>query len=124
MTQEKTKYCHTCGAMIPYYDRYCPACNAQQPNLPGMQPIKEKSQKKIWIAVILSLLVTGLGQFYLGARRRALVFFGGTLMGGVILSSLPQNQIMTFGVIMAIISAYDAYQLALKTRHPIQKRTI
>lgn len=122
MTQEKTKYCHNCGTMIPYYDRYCPACNTLQPTLSGMQPIKEKPQKKVWIAVLLSLLITGLGQFYLGARKRAIGFFGGTLLLGFILSSnLPQEQIMTFGVIMAIISAYDAYQLALKNRDLINR---
>ena len=40
------------------------------------------------------------------ARTRAIAFFGGTLMLGFILSySLPQEQIMVLGVIMAIISA-------------------
>jgi TM2 domain-containing membrane protein YozV len=81
-----------------------------------MQPLKEKTKKKVWIAVLLSLLITGLGQFYLGARIRAIAFFGGTLLLGFILSSnLPQEQVMVFGVIMAIVSAYDAYQLALKS---------
>ena len=111
--------------MIPYFDRYCPACNTQQATLTGMQPIKEKPQKKVWIAVLLSLLITGLGQFYLGARTRAIAFFGGTLLLGAILSfNFPQEQIMAFGFIMAIISAYDAYQLALKTRSSIKNRVV
>ena len=115
MTEEKSKYCHQCGAMIPYYDRYCPACNAPQPTLSGMIPIKTESQKKVWIAVVLSFLITGLGQFYLGARRRAMAFFGGTLLIGAVLSYfITQDQIMGFGVVMAIISAIDAYQLAIK----------
>jgi TM2 domain-containing membrane protein YozV len=117
MTQEKTKYCHSCGAMIPYYDRYCPACNTPQPTLHGMLPIKQEPKKKVWLAVLLSLLITGLGQFYLGSRTRAVVFFGGTLLVGAIMSyGFAQEQIMTFGVIMALVSAYDAYQLALKIR--------
>ena len=101
--------------MIPYYDRYCPACNTPQPSLPGMIPIKTESKKNVWIAVVLSFLITGLGQFYLGARRRAVAFFGGTLLMGAVLSYvMTQDQIMGFGVIMAIISAIDAYQLAMK----------
>ena len=115
MTEEKSKYCHQCGAMIPYYDRYCPACNAPQPTLSGMEPLKTESKKKVWIAVVLSFLITGLGQFYLGARRRAVAFFGGTLLMGAVLSYvMTQDQIMGFGVVMAIISAIDAYQLAIK----------
>jgi TM2 domain-containing membrane protein YozV len=115
MTEEKSKYCHQCGAMIPYYDRYCPACNTPQPALPGMMPIKTESKKNVWIAVVLSFLITGLGQFYLGARRRAAAFFGGTLLMGAVLSYvLTQDQIMGFGVVMAVISAIDAYQLAMK----------
>lgn len=115
MAQEKTKYCHNCGSMIPYYDKYCPACSAQQPNLPGMKPLKTGRGKKVWMAVVLSLLVTGLGQLYLGAHKRAIAFFGGTLITGAVLSiGLTQEQVMGFGVIMALISAYDAYQMAIK----------
>ena len=115
MTEEKSKYCHQCGAMIPYYDRYCPACNTPQPTLPGMVPIKREPEKKVWIAVILSFLITGLGQYYLGERRRAVAFFAGTLIMGAILSyGFTQDQIMGFGVIMALISAIDAYQLAMR----------
>lgn len=125
MIPEKTKYCHNCGAMIPYYDRYCPACNTPQPTLPGMQPTSEKPQKKVWIAVLLSLLITGLGQFYLGARTRAITFFGGTIILGAILSfTFPQEQIMAFGVIMALISAYDAYQIAIKIRSTMKNRVV
>lgn len=117
MTEEKTKYCHSCGAMIPYYDRYCPACNSPQPTLPGMMPIKQETNKRVWIAVLLSFLITGLGQYYLGARRRAVVFFGGTLLLGMVLSyGFTQDQIMGFGVVMAIISAIDAYQIAMGLR--------
>jgi TM2 domain-containing membrane protein YozV len=120
MSQEKTKYCHQCGAMIPYYDRYCPSCNAPQPTLSGMEPIREDKGKKVWIAVFLSFLITGLGQFYLGAHRRAIAFFGGTLVVGFVLSyNYTQEQIMGFGVVMALISAYDAYQLATRKRATI-----
>ena len=80
-----------------------------------MMPLKTESKKKVWIAVLLSFLITGLGQFYLGARRRAVAFFGGTLLLCAVLSYvMTQDQIMGFGVVMAIISAIDAYQLAMK----------
>jgi TM2 domain-containing membrane protein YozV len=115
MSEEKTKYCHNCGAMIPYYDRYCPACNAPQPVLPGMEPVKQAGVKKVWIAVLLSFLITGAGQLYLGESRRGATFLLGTLLIGVALSYyFTQDQIMGFGVAMALISAYDAYRLGLR----------
>lgn len=100
--------------MIPYLDRYCPACSTLQPTLPGMIPIKEEPSKRIWLAVVLSFLITGLGQYYLGARRRAIAFFVGTLLLGAILSYiLTQDQVLSVGVVMAIISAIDAYQIGM-----------
>jgi hypothetical protein len=82
-----------------------------------MMPIKKEISKNIWLAVVLSFLITGLGQYYLGARRRAVAFFGGTLLVGAVLSYiLSQDQIVGFGVIMAIISAIDAYQLGMGKR--------
>ena len=82
-----------------------------------MEPVRKEQGKKVWIAVLLSFLITGLGQFYLGAHRRAIVFFGGTLVAGFFLSyTYTQEQVMGFGVVMALVSAYDAYQLALKKR--------
>jgi TM2 domain-containing membrane protein YozV len=80
-----------------------------------MDPQPSTQKRKIWIAVLLSFLVTGLGQYYLGARRRAVAFFGGTMLTGVVLSyGLSQELMMGFGVIMALISAYDAYKIATK----------
>ena len=114
MSEEKTKYCHSCGAMIPYFDRYCPACGAPQPALSGMEPVKQVGVKKVWVAVLLSFLITGAGQLYLGEYRRGTTFMLGTLLIGAALSYyFTQDQIMGFGVAMALISAYDAYRRAL-----------
>ena len=120
MTEEKTKYCHQCGAMIPYMDKYCPACNAKQGIISGMEPVKEDKGKSPWTAVILSFLITGLGQLYLGKRKRAAVFFIGTLiLGGVLSISYSQEQVMGFGVLMAFISAIDAYMIASRKSQTI-----
>ncbi|MCW4012369.1 MAG: TM2 domain-containing protein [Candidatus Bathyarchaeota archaeon] len=120
MTEEKTKYCHHCGAMIPYMDRYCPACNAEQGIISGMMPVREDKGKSKWTAVILSFLITGLGQLYLGKRKRAAAFFIGTLiLGGVISMFYSQEQVMGFGVLMAFVSAIDAYMIASRNSQPI-----
>ena len=110
MSEDRTKYCPYCGAMIPYDERYCPACGEPQPAL-GEAP-KKKPQKSAWLAAFLSLLITGLGQLYLGKWRRGGAFFLTAITIGFFASFYYTNdQILVLGVIFAIISAYDAYRL-------------
>jgi TM2 domain-containing membrane protein YozV len=78
--------------------------------MPGMRTAVEKPTKKIWLAVLLSLLITGLGQVYVGQWRKGIAFFVGTFtMGFVLFDFVEYNLIMLLGTVMAIISAYDAY---------------
>ncbi len=109
MNSEQTKYCPFCGTMIPYEDSYCPACGESQPVL----GIIHKPPKPAWVAIILSLLITGLGQVYLGNWRRGATFFFGTIIIGFLASYYySYDQIMIIGVLFALISAYDAYRLS------------
>ncbi|MCW4049988.1 MAG: zinc ribbon domain-containing protein [Candidatus Bathyarchaeota archaeon] len=112
MSDERTKFCPYCGTMIPYIDTVCPACHEPQPIMKGM--IKPKPVKKVWLAVFLAFLVTGLGQMYMGKMRRGVAFFVVTLVAGFIASYFyTYEQVITIGILFAIISAYDAYRLAL-----------
>ena len=109
--ERNEKFCPYCGALIPYLDEYCPSCSKAQPPMPGMRIAVEKPSKKVWIAVLLSLLLTGLGQVYIGQWRKGVAFFVGTfIMGYVLYDVIDYGLIMLFGMIMAIISAYDAYR--------------
>lgn len=111
MNTQDEKYCPYCGTLIPYKDEYCPACNKQQPVMPGMAPRVEKPRKRVWLAVLLSLLITGLGQLYIGEWRKGFGYFGGTILIGMVLSYVTDySTVMLFGTIMAIASAYDAYR--------------
>lgn len=78
--------------------------------MPGMRIAVTKPSKKIWLAVLLSLLITGLGQVYVGQWRKGITFFVGTfMMGFVLFDYVDYGLIMLFGTVMAVISAYDAY---------------
>jgi predicted nucleic acid-binding Zn ribbon protein len=110
MSEERTKFCPHCGTMIPYDESYCPACGEPQPILEG---VRRKTVKKTWIAVLLSLLVTGLGHVYLGRWRRGLTILAVTLaVGGVASLYLTYDQVMFIGLFFALFSAYDAYLLS------------
>ena len=107
MSEERTKFCPHCGTMIPYDESYCPACGEPQPVLEG---VRRKPAKKTWIAVLLSLLVTGLGHVYLGRWRRGLTILVMTLaFGGVASLYFTYDQVMLVGLFFALFSAYDAY---------------
>lgn len=111
MSEEKTKFCHACGVMIPYNDTHCPSCG--EPQQVKEQIHRPPPRKKVWLAVVLSFFITGLGQLYLGRWTRGLSLFLGTLIvAGILSSYLSYDQTMVFGVFMAIVSAIDAYNLA------------
>ena len=98
--------------MIPYYETYCPSCGEALPALPGM---KVKPKKNLMVAVFLSLLLTGLGHFYLGIYRRGAAFLGGTIILGALLSLYVTNeQLFVLGFLISIIAAYDTYLQAVK----------
>ncbi|MBC8463195.1 hypothetical protein H8D76_02435 [Candidatus Bathyarchaeota archaeon] len=112
----REKFCPYCGTLIPYMDEFCPSCGKEQPPMPGMRIAVERPSKKVWLAVLLSLLITGLGQVYIGQWRKGVAFFFGTFfMGFVLFDVIDYGLIMLFGTVMAIISAYDAY-MTLKIR--------
>ena len=110
MSEERTKFGPHCGTMIPYDESYCPACGEPQPVLEG---VRRKPAKKTWVAVLLSLLVTGLGHVYLGRRRRGLTILAITpVVGGVASLYFAYDQVMLIGLFFSLFSAYDAYLLS------------
>jgi len=110
MSEERTKYCPHCGTMIPYDEAYCPACGEPQPLLVG---VRRRPAKKTWVAVMLSLLVTGLGHLYLGRWRRGLAILAATLVvGGVASIYLSYDRVMLVGLFFALFAAIDVYNLS------------
>ncbi len=110
MSEERTKFCPHCGTMIPYDEAYCPACGEPQPLLEG---VRRRPFKKLWVAVLLSLLVTGLGHVYLGRWRRGLAILAATIVvGGVASVYLDYDRVMLIGLVFALFAAYDAYSLS------------
>lgn len=80
-----------------------------------MVPRMQKPDKKVWVAVLSSLLITGLGQVYVGEWRKGIAFFVGTFSIGYMMSYyFDYGTIMLFGTVMAVISAYDAYLTLIK----------
>jgi TM2 domain-containing membrane protein YozV len=72
-------FCPNCGTKVPDDAQFCPYCaTALQPQAtsPAGQTsmVQSTGRKSTLVAVILSVILSGLGQLYLGARKRGLIF--------------------------------------------------
>jgi TM2 domain-containing membrane protein YozV len=113
MSEEKTKYCPYCGVQIAYKYTVCPNCGKPQPQIDGVASIRVTTKKNPMLAVILSLLITGAGQIYLGKISRGLSFLGLVILVSILLDGiLTFDELLIIGVILSVISAWDAYRLA------------
>ncbi len=113
MSDEKTKYCPYCGTQIEYRYSVCPVCGKPQPMMEGVERMKARQVKSPILAALLSLLVTGIGQIYLGRVSRGLVFLSSVLLLGVLLDGiLTFDQLMLVGLVISVVSAWDAYRIA------------
>jgi TM2 domain-containing membrane protein YozV len=106
---DTSKECPKCGAILETEVTFCPLCGTPQKKI--------KTSKDPTITAILSFIITGLGQVYLGHYVRGIILF---MISASILLLLPMysdNSQMNFMAILVIgfIATYDAYILAKKT---------
>ena len=109
-----TRICPNCGAEIPSDASFCPKCgisladttSTQSPSVGTGQPVVQPQvqRKDPILAAILSLILAGLGQIYVGATRRGIIYLIITIVLYVIF--------FPAGLIFAIYTIYDAYKLA------------
>jgi len=113
MSEEKTKYCPYCGTQIEYRYGVCPSCGKLQPTIEGIERVQVRKVKNPLLALFLSLLITGTGQIYLGRVGRGLFFLISILLLGILLEGvLTFDQLMLVGLVISVISAWDAYKIA------------
>jgi len=112
-------FCTNCGKENMESSRFCIECgkyltsenqqnyNIDSDNVEGIRT-REKVYavgKKPMLSLILSLLIVGLGQFYNGDAKKGGLMLAGAVLGGILSASI-------LWWVMAIWSAYDAYQVA------------
>lgn len=117
-------FCPRCGKLVQEDALYCPNCGAtltQQPQ-PTQSPIPTYAQprplrgpKNEWLAVVLSFLISGLGQMYVGRIKRGLtILFRGIVISLLLPEDLPEGLILLPLIIYDMWNTYDAYSLAKK----------
>jgi hypothetical protein len=70
--------------------------------------------RAVVIAVILSLVLPGLGHAYMGRLGRALIWFGGTVLIAVVVGQGSDNTALalSMGVAIAVFAALDVFILS------------
>lgn len=78
-----------------------------------MPPPRRPGGRSVAIAVVLSLVIPGLGHVYTGRVVRALIWFAGALVIGVILDSQSATSTTSLVVlaILGIAAAMDAWMM-------------
>jgi len=113
MSEDGMKYCPYCGAQIEKKYSVCPSCWKPQPDIQGIERPRVIKCKNPMLAAFLSIVITGAGQIYLGKIIRGLVYLSVVLLISLTFESiLTLEEMMLIGIVISIISAWDAYRLA------------
>lgn len=94
---EGKEYCPECGTTIDRAATTCPHCGADR-SAPDKNPI---------IAGVLSLLLVGAGQVYIGRTKRGILLFGASLVSGALTLVTGVTAILSVGI--WLYAGYDAY---------------
>ena len=87
-TKSKVKFCHNCGFELDGEFKFCPNCGANLANHSSPNQttsVSSSEDKNIIIAIILSIIFPGLGQFYLGLNHKGLMFLIGYIISAVLI---------------------------------------
>ncbi|WP_276273724.1 hypothetical protein [Haloarcula litorea] len=100
------EYCSACGAQLPALSDECREC--------GHEPTPHK---RPWLAVVLSVLLTGAGQLYVGKVRRGLAWLGGAVaFAAVLVVAVPSLTFLAY--LLPVAAAADAYVMAMYVNDP------
>jgi len=113
-------YCIECGEELKSDVKFCGKCGAkiesssvqgkqQLPKDNGVQSMPKKvyaEEKKPILALFLSLLIIGVGQFYNGDIKKGLLMLTVGIITGIFSAGI-------LWIFISIWSAYDAYNVAI-----------
>lgn len=88
-TKSNVKFCYNCGYELNGEFKFCPNCGADlvHPSAGKVQKraVSSNGEKNIIIAIILSVIFPGLGQFYLGLNHKGLIFLIAYIISAILI---------------------------------------
>ena len=84
---DKVNFCHNCGSKITGNFKFCPQCgqdlNAKVSK--STRAVTSSNEKNILVAVILSVVLPGLGQMYLGLDNKGAIFLVAYVISAILI---------------------------------------
>ena len=117
--EEQIKHCSNCGFEIKGNVKFCPSCGFSTSE--EVQNVNSSSgvcnpNKSAGLAALLSFLIIGLGQVYIGLTKKGILLFVAAIVSGVLMLFL-------IGWILWLLvwgyAIYDAYNSANKMNEGI-----
>ena len=102
--EKTTKFCTNCGSEIDAKAEICPKCGVRQTSVFGSD-----SEKSVVLAIVLSLLMVGLGHFYLGLPKKGLLLIIITIVCWMLIFAVIGIILYPLVIIYGI---YDVYKSA------------
>ena len=115
---KKTKFCSNCGFEMDINTKFCPECGMSttgQPRPGGNQAVVNPEKSPI-LAAILSFLIIGLGQIYLGLTKKGLILFVLAIVSGILMLVLIG---FALWLLIWLYAIYDGYNSANKMNNGI-----
>jgi len=115
----KTKFCANCGHELDANLKFCPECGTPTSgvNPPNNTQVVVRYEKSAGLAAVLSFLIIGLGQVYLGLTKKGIILFVLAIVSGVLM-------LVLVGFILWLLvwgyAIYDAYNSAEKINRGIE----
>lgn len=118
--EKDTKFCSNCGFEMPKASKFCPECGTtaeRGPPVMNTTTIVVPSNKSSGLAALLSFLIIGLGQVYLGLTKKGIILFLLAIISGVLMMVLIGwiTWLLVWGY-----AIYDAYNSCEKMKKGIE----
>ena len=118
--EKDTKFCSNCGFEMPKASKFCPECGTTAERVPPVMnttTIVVPSNKSSGLAALLSFLIIGLGQVYLGLTKKGIILFVLAIISGILIFVLIG---WILWVLVWVYAIYDAYNSGEKMRNGIE----
>ena len=114
----ESQFCSSCGYKMPKNLKFCPECGSPTSNAPHTNNTVNNTGNSVVntnkdpvLAAILSFLIIGLGQIYLGLTKKGIILFIAAMISGALIFLLIGFLLWPLVWVYAI---YDAYKSAQK----------